>query len=329
MIPFALSAALDLVRPTDGDKGNEYNCPQCLVAVVLRKGEVRRPHFAHGVGTPCSPESVAHKTAKMLIAQVVRSWRAGGPAPMVIRRCPRCHGPHRQQIPESVHSAVLERPVDSCAVPDVTLLSADGGTLALIEIFATHAVDEAKKLMLSVPWIELAADHVLEDPLVWVPLQDHLKAFRQCAACKARDAELEARYDAHGYLAKPYACYRCKAPMSVYTWRGKSLWDDEQPPKPIPPTVQYRHSHTVGGKYWVNVCPSCRAIQGDMYLCHPDGGPFFGHEPDDHLEWKRICDEGGVPAPEGWTKREAREILRDQSRSIAQETVLRDGDGAA
>jgi hypothetical protein len=275
VIPLALDAAGDLVRPACGEKGNEYRCPQCLVTVVLRKGEVRRPHFAHvvgTVGTPCSPESVAHKTAKMLIAQVVRSSRAGGPAPEVIRRCPRCHGPHRQRIPESVHSAIVERPLDTGAVPDVMLLGPDGRALAVIEILATHAVDEAKKPKLTVPWIELSADHVLDDPLVWVPVQDHLNAFRQCAACNARDAALGARYDANGYLAKPYACYRCRASMSVYTWRGKSLWDEEQPPSPIPPTIQYRYSKTAEGKYWVNVCPSCRAIQGDWHLRHPDGG---------------------------------------------------------
>jgi ssDNA-binding Zn-finger/Zn-ribbon topoisomerase 1 len=295
VIPLALNAAGDLVRAAGGEKGNEYSCPQCLVTIVLRKGEVRRPHFAHVVGTPCSPESVAHKTAKMLIAQVVRSWRAGGPAPAVIRRCPRCHGPHCQRIPERVHRAVVESPLDTCVVPDVTLLGPDGRALAVIEILATHAVDESKKPKLTVPWIELSSDHVLDDPLVWVPVQDHLKALRQCAACNARDAALGARYDANGYLAKPYVCYKCGASMSVYTWRGKSLWDDEHPPSPIPPTIQYRYSRTAGGKYWVNVCPSCRAIQGDWHLRHPDGGPFFGHEPDDDLEWKRICDEGGCP----------------------------------
>lgn len=310
VIPYAIDSVGDLVRSADGDKGYEYRCPQCHIDVVLRKGMVRRAHFAHRVETPCSPESVVHKTAKLLVAEVVRAWRAGGSSPVFLRRCPRCHGAHRQPLPGKVCAVAVERPLDTGVVPDVTLLSTDGSPIAAIEILATHRVDALKLRKLALPWIELMAAHVVEAPLVWVPVQDRLNVLRQCADCNERDKQLAARYDEHGYLGKPYACYRCRAAMTVYIWRGKSLWDDQQPPDPIPSTVQYRYSQTAGGKYWVNVCPSCRAIQGDWFLRHPDNGPFFGHAPDEDLHWKQHFETGGVAAPQGWTPREALALLR-------------------
>jgi hypothetical protein len=310
VIPLAIDSVGELVRPECSDKGQEYRCPQCLVVVILRKGKIRRPHFAHAVGTPCSPESVQHKTAKRLVSEAIRAWRAGSPPPEFVRRCPRCHGPHRQPLPGSVCNVAVERPLSTGVVPDLTLLDADDYPIAAIEILATHRVDEGKLPRLSLPWVELIAAHVVEDPLVWVPVQDHLKVFRQCSNCNEHDKKLAARYDEHGYLGKPYSCYKCRAAMTVYIWRGKALWDDEPPPNPIPPTVKYCYSHTVGGKYWVNVCPSCQAIQGDWHLRHPDGGAFFGHEPDEDVRWKQHCDEGGLPKPKGWSPREALAILR-------------------
>lgn len=46
--------------------------------------------------------------------------------------------------------------------------------------------------------------------------------------------------------------------------------------KPIPRTIQYRYSNTVGNKYWVNTCPRCGSIQGDWHLFSEPDGPFFG-----------------------------------------------------
>ncbi|HHW57747.1 MAG TPA: hypothetical protein GXX15_08810 [Clostridia bacterium] len=45
--------------------------------------------------------------------------------------------------------------------------------------------------------------------------------------------------------------------------------------KPIPSTLQYRYSKTVGHKYWANVCPYCGSVQGDWFLHEESEGPFF------------------------------------------------------
>jgi hypothetical protein len=304
----ALDDESKLVVPGRADKGRIYRCPQCAEGVILRKGEIRRAHFAHATGTPCSPESVVHRTAKLLIATVVRAWIAGGPAPQLVRRCPRCDGPHFQPLPERVEDAAVESALGNGCVPDVLMLGRDRTPLAAVELLATHAVDEAKRSKLTLPWVELVAAHVVQAPLLWLPVQDHLRPFRNCASCASADSELASRYDATGYLAKPHTCYRCHAAITVYTWRGKGLWDDDVPPKPIPQTVQHRYSHTAGGRYWVNTCPGCRAIQGDWHLTRYPG-PFSGHAPDEDVMWRQHCDEQGIPPPRAWTEREARELL--------------------
>jgi hypothetical protein len=265
---FAIPVALDPddvpTPPARADKSNAYRCPGCQSLVVLRRRSARnRAHLAHGAGT-CSRESILHITAKLVIARVVLAWRAGGPAPQFVRRCPRCRdGHHLQALPAaaSVHAVVPEHRLETGIVPDVVLLDADARPIAAIEILATHRVDEQEIPRMSIPWVELLASHVAENPLLWIPLQDHLNPFRQCAACNACDAELAARFDEHGYIAKPFACYKCAAAMTVYMWRGKSLWEDQPPPDPMPPTVQYRYSRTAEARYWANVCPLCNAVQ--------------------------------------------------------------------
>jgi hypothetical protein len=53
-----------------------YSCPACSDAVVLKRGRVKVPHFAHQPGADCSasePESVAHLRAKLFLAKEFRA----------------------------------------------------------------------------------------------------------------------------------------------------------------------------------------------------------------------------------------------------------------
>jgi len=74
-----------------------------------------------------------------------------------------------------------------------------------------------------------------------------------------------------------YKCWKCGKEILVFTWPEKDLFDKSGPKvKPVPKTIQYRYSDTVGGKYWANVCPYCGSIQGDHFLHMDSDGPFFG-----------------------------------------------------
>lgn len=52
-----------------------YFCPGCRAPVILKKGEINRPHFAHVSGSDCpyqsEPETVAHLNGKITLAQAL------------------------------------------------------------------------------------------------------------------------------------------------------------------------------------------------------------------------------------------------------------------
>ncbi len=56
-------------------KGPEYVCPSCHAAIVLRKGAIRVPHFAHKPPTDCSwaaGETAEHREAKIAVRNAFR-----------------------------------------------------------------------------------------------------------------------------------------------------------------------------------------------------------------------------------------------------------------
>ena len=62
------------VTPSNAIKGNSYKCIECDKKVILKKGKIRIPHFAHYAQTNTCHyydhpnEAQIHKDAKMLMA---------------------------------------------------------------------------------------------------------------------------------------------------------------------------------------------------------------------------------------------------------------------
>lgn len=73
-----------------------------------------------------------------------------------------------------------------------------------------------------------------------------------------------------------HICYKCEKQMIVFDWSNSEMWSKEEPPEPIPKTVQKRYTQTIGESYWANVCPFCNSVQGDWYLNMEPGGAFSG-----------------------------------------------------
>jgi hypothetical protein len=284
-VPIAFSETGDLVRPGDAERGLEYRCPGCGVPLVLRRGTMRRAHFAHRRGDGCSPDSQLHRAAKRRIVQVVEEWKAGrGPRPSVSRSCSRfeCDGGITQDLPDDVTHATEEVRLSNGSVADVVLFRG-ADPAAAIEVLATHRVSQEKAERMPLPWVELAAEDVLDRPYWWVVIQDGLEPFT-CPACAKRDAawgatvgEIEgrARFVAERlnialppsppYRYVPHECWRCGSRMVAYLWPGGGRHSARRPPDPIPSTV--RHCVTEwAGDYWANCCPNCSSVQGDYYL---------------------------------------------------------------
>lgn len=73
------------------------------------------------------------------------------------------------------------------------------------------------------------------------------------------------------YWAEPYVCWNreCGAEMLVYAWPGHSWRLNEDPPPPVPRTLEFRGFN--GASYWMNTCPECGSGQGDSFIYEPNG----------------------------------------------------------
>ena len=79
-----------------------------------------------------------------------------------------------------------------------------------------------------------------------------------------------------GYRSAKRRCWKCGESTVVWNWPGHVMWDDQEPPKPIPSNVRWAYSGAAMGDYWANVCEHCGAVQGDWYLYMEPDRPFFG-----------------------------------------------------
>lgn len=290
-VPVAVDESGELVLPDDASSAGSYRCPGCGSDLIVRKGKLRRAHFAHRRGDGCAAESTLHRAAKRRIVQVVDAWlRSDGPRPCIARPCPTfsCDGGVVQDVPADVSGVAEEVRLDDGAIGDVVLYRGEA-PCAVIEVVATHSVDREKASRLGLPWFEVDAKAVLDRPYWWVAVQDGLEPFR-CPACsrraKALRGEVQEVEERAGLVADrmnvrlppspPYhsvahECWRCGTDMLVYSWPGGGDHSVRRPPDPIPETVQHRVTDG-GGNYWANCCPKCSATQGDYYLArdNPD-----------------------------------------------------------
>lgn len=296
-VPIGYDSSGALVRPEDARRGEAYRCPGCGAPVVLRRGERRRPHFAHRGGEGCSAESVLHRTAKELVIELISNWKgADGPRPSVSRPCPSpgCDGGIVQDLPDDVTHALPEVRLGDGSIADVVLYRGESPAVA-VEIVVTHRVSDAKARRLRLPWMELLADDLLDRPYWWVVVQDGLNPF-ECPSCQRQDrarsstvaeiagrarrvAEQSAVYlpPSPPYRFVPHTCWRCAESMVVYLWPGGGGHSRVRPPAPIPSSLELRATDW-GGDHWANCCPSCSAVQGDHYLLRDNTDYAVVHE---------------------------------------------------
>ena len=287
-LPFAIDDTQSLIGPETADKGRSYYCPACGDLVILRKGEVKAPHFAHKVSESseaCSQQAIIYKTAKLLIQRAVSDWKSGKvPSPLVKRQCKICESVTEQPLPDKVDSARIEHKLAENVIADIALMVGDQAAAA-IKIRVAGTVYEVKAL--SIPFIEIDGNEVLAHPTYWTPIVDKFKplACQTCAANLKKFNAVVSKIATAARILLPTSyyrysfceCWKCKKPTLVFTWPGKD--QDAVPERePRPKVVQYRFSKTVQDKYWGNACLHCNSLQGDWFLYSEPDGPFWGFE---------------------------------------------------
>ena len=162
-IPYAYTPNKTPMSPEVAEKGQDFSCPLCENEVVLKRGDVRRPHFAHKPDTGCSGEGVRHKVAKQMIyVMYLQTVRSPMMSVTTFRRCPNCsQGVLLSQTPQ-YDDVACEVDVGRHRI-DVALLR-DGKPVSGIEVRDTHPVDDAKWDAfeeLRFPCIEVASKDVI------------------------------------------------------------------------------------------------------------------------------------------------------------------------
>lgn len=270
------------VHASEAVRGQPYYCPSCNSLLTLKAGEVLVKHFAHQVDTSCTGETIAHQTAKLLLAKVIRE-QIDSPQTakkiLLLGRCDCCREPHHTYLGSAIFSGVsVEEPIGEF-VCDVVAYR-DGKPSLAIEVVATHKVTQQKAEKLSIPWVEVGANAIIENPYRWAPVASRLKPVL-CVACRPKLKRLADVAAKHGqpleryagyrdpnratYLAAIRKCWKCQEEMISYWWQGVPFCETD-PPEPKPPSIQFRWSKAYGGKYWANCCPGCGQIDGDNYL---------------------------------------------------------------
>jgi len=173
-VPAAFNEDGRITRPENAVKGTDYRCPACRTIVTFRCGKIRRPHFGHRPNTGCSNESQKHSAAKAWIAQVINDYLSGkGKAIVIHRKCPNCGKRTQEPLPAVVcRAGTKERKTPDGCVVDVPLYDERDELVLCVEVLYTHEVSREKADRLTIGFIEVRADDILEDPYNWRPRQD-------------------------------------------------------------------------------------------------------------------------------------------------------------
>lgn len=270
-VPYGLDVDGHLVARQDAVRKRSYTCPACGVALVFRAGPRVSRNFAHRPSAACDGETALHRTAKLLIKQVVDEALTGGPPIELFASCAECRKEFEVGFPLArVDAAIVEARLPSGRVVDVLLVK-DGAPRLGVEVLVSHRVDAAKASDLECPWIEVAGAEIAERPRRWQARAGKLRSQR-CRKCRALNELRQERCELAlrqaglecppGYKASPVPCYRCGKLIPIFDW-GAGGWTSRTPPEPRPRTVKWCPSRQAGKSYWANTCPHCRAMQGD------------------------------------------------------------------
>tara|TARA_R110000803_G_scaffold43272_4_gene92449 strand:- start:352 stop:1116 length:765 start_codon:yes stop_codon:yes gene_type:complete len=166
---FPLGALLkdEYTLPDNAEKGVVYKCPDCNRDVILRKGDVRKPHFAHKIDVikgGCNfynhpGESDLHKLVKHMVADMLKKRVINE----IFWECHECktmsNGPgYSQQIEYDIDDHVIVEYRGNGYVADVAVLN-KGRVKYIFEICNTHKTTTPRPE----PWFEIDAKTFLED----------------------------------------------------------------------------------------------------------------------------------------------------------------------
>jgi hypothetical protein len=155
------------VSPLYAKKNYKYKCPDCDIDIILRRGQINKPHFAHKKNTKmCNyyhnpNESQIHKGAKLLIKSLIEN----GCILEIIRECSKCNDeivietPNHNNCTIKVEHGFVHNGEQKCA--DVCILNNGTKTINCIyEVYYKHKTNEKDR---PEPWFEIDALDLIQN----------------------------------------------------------------------------------------------------------------------------------------------------------------------
>ena len=274
LYPYALDKGGSIIEAVDAPRSDIYSCMNCGERMVVRRGEIKRPYFAHYAENPnCTPETVLHKMAKDKIKAGIDAALSLGFEYPFTWRCHVCDQEHEGDLALSPRDVNTEVSLDGVR-PDIVLSSMEGKPMVAIEVVVSHspdqdAVEAYKRLKMPVLLIRPGWED-LED------LKSGLAVFETlnvpCRALKCPKCH-QILHKIEVSSIKDYPCWNCGKKMRV-------LWFDNIDPygqwstqeskisiaRKVGIELKWVYSKTIKSRYIGHLCPSCGALQGDGFI---------------------------------------------------------------
>ncbi|MBA7497236.1 hypothetical protein ES702_07848 [subsurface metagenome] len=281
--PYALDKGGSIVKAVDAPRSEIYYCINCGERMVLRRGEIKQPHFAHYTENPnCAPETVLHKMAKDNISQGIDTALSLNFEYPLTWRCPICNQEHKGNLARSPREVETEVSLDGVR-PDVLLSSVKGKPLVAIEVVVTHrpekgAIEAYKRLKLPVIMVKPGWEDLekLKSGLGLVKAWQAPCGAKRCPKCKKPIDEVEIG------AFKGASCLYCGKPILVMGLMIDKRWDSRKlspgaikPARSVGVLLTPSKVASYAERTIVHVCSKCGALQigkwhNIRYLVHTE-----------------------------------------------------------
>lgn len=184
-----------LVTAVSAERKGDFRCPSCKESLILKRGEIKTPHFAHMPDMEkCTRDLITHQIAIDLLCKQSFSYEY------------ECRGEFDYDSLKGSayrsckHSEIrtiggnanrrTEHPIDKY-IADIAILSNNGKVRGVIEVAHTHDTEKEKWAYFNenkIPCVEVEAQSVIDVYQLGNRhiecMLDNLHLFRDCQACK-------------------------------------------------------------------------------------------------------------------------------------------------
>lgn len=269
LYPSAFDELGNLVMVLDAIKGGSFSCIECSDEMVLKRGAIKVPHFAHKfVPDSCTGEGVLHYTFKTLLYRLILSHLDTGQELPITWECDRCNKIHAGNLLKRIASVEIEKHLDKF-IPDLSLFDSTGNPVAVIEVIVTHSIEPEARAFYKRKGIKVLEVHLkdIEDLNCLKALPLNFEIFQACTEPRFfhEGCGGEIGYKASSYLfIRSFKCLRCGVAVNSYAVDDGLTFNLEDI---TPSAITFREiikNEGIVTRYHTVVCSSCSYRVGEI-----------------------------------------------------------------